>query len=92
MHGETSNVEAELCITCRAPEHEASSLIGFYDGDSAVGDHCYFKKQPETPHESDLALKAVRANCCGSYRYAGPDPEVKAKLREQGDMDAIDSP
>jgi len=44
MHGETSNVEAELCITSRAPEHEAPSLIGFYDGDSAVGDHCYFKK------------------------------------------------
>ena len=50
------------------------------------------RSSPETPHEIDLALKAVRANCCGSYRYAGPDPEVKAKLREQGDMDAIDSP
>jgi hypothetical protein len=40
-----------------------------------VQSHCYFKKQPETGVEVDFAIKAVEANCCGSFRYAGSDRE-----------------
>jgi hypothetical protein len=52
--------------------------------------HCYFKKQPETPAEFDRAVKAVSANCCGSYHYAGADSAVKQELRQAGCEWAID--
>ena len=85
-------VECDLCITCRNPEHAAPTLIGFSEADSGISDHCFFKKQPETPMEIELAIKAVGANCCGSYRYGGSNTEIKARLREQGDLDSIDNP
>ena len=86
-------VQNDLCITCRAPESVARDLIGFYEDPSGSGasSHCYFKKQPKTPEEIARAVKAVRANCCGCYRYAGSDAEVKGKLREAGCEDAIDT-
>ena len=86
-------VQNDLCITCRAPESVARDLIGFYEDTSGSGasSHCYFKKQPKPPEEIDRAVKAVRANCCGCYRYAGADAEVKEKLREAACEDAIDA-
>jgi len=50
-------------------------LIGFYEDPAGTGarSHCCFKKQPETLEEIDRAVKAVWANCCGCYRYAGSD-------------------
>ncbi|HST12130.1 MAG TPA: hypothetical protein VLL05_17275 [Terriglobales bacterium] len=75
-------VQNDYCITCRAPESVAPDLIGFYEDPSGTGRrrHCYFKKQPQTPEETDRAVKAVWANCCGSYRYAGTDSDVQKKL------------
>ena len=85
-------VQHDLCIMCRAPESVASDLIGFYEDPSGsnIRSHCYFKKQPKTPEEIDRAVKAVWANCCGCYRYAGSDAEVKEKLREAGCEGAIE--
>jgi hypothetical protein len=87
-------VQCQECITCRAPEAVAPELIGFYEDPSGRGaqGHCYFKKQPETAEEMDHAVKAVWANCCGSYHYAGSDPAVKEKLRKADCKWAIDDP
>jgi hypothetical protein len=85
-------VQNEECIICRAPESVAPDLIGFYDDPSGTNarSHCFFKKQPQSPEEIDLAVKAVWANCCGSYRYAGTDPDVKAKLKRANCESAIE--
>ena len=85
-------VEKDLCITCRAPEAVAPNLIGFHEdqSDSNVRSHCYFKKQPETMAEVDCAIKAVAANCCGSFRYAGSDRDVMKRLRRAHCQEAID--
>jgi len=77
-------VESDMCITCGAPEAVAPDLI------AGSRSHCYFKKQPQTPEELDRAVKAVWACCCGSYHYAGSDPEIKDKLRRAGCEQAID--
>lgn len=79
-------VQQDYCITCRTPESVAPDLIGFHEGPPATGahSHCYFKKQPQTPEEIARAVQAVWANCCGSYWYAGSDPEVKDKLKKAG--------
>ena len=85
-------VENDLCITCRAPEAVAPDLIGFHEDPSGsnVRSHCYFKKQPETVTEIEGAIKAVAANCCGSFRYAGSDREVIKRLRSAKCQEAID--
>ena len=76
-------VRNDECIVCRAPEVVAPDLIGFYEDPSGTGarSHCYFKKQPQTPAEIDRAMKAVWANCGGSYSYAGAEPKIKKKLK-----------
>jgi hypothetical protein len=85
-------VQCDECIICGAPESVAPDLIGFYKDPSGTNarSHCYFKKQPETPAEFDRAVKAVSANCCGSYHYAGADSAVKQELRRAGCEWAID--
>ena len=79
-------------FTCRAPESVAPDLIGFFEDPSGTGrrSHCYFKKQPETAGEIDRAVRAVQSNCCGSYRYAGSDTEVKKQLKSAGCENAIE--
>ena len=85
-------VQNEFCIICRAPESVALDLVGFHEDPSGTNakSHCYFIKQPETIGEIDRAVKAVTANCCGSFRYAGSDPEVIEKLRRAHCENAID--
>src|SRR5215475_6250741 len=79
-------VQRDECIACDAPRHCAPDLIGWYEDPSGTGQqsHCFFKKQPVTPDEIDRAIKAVSANCCGSYHYSGSDPKIKRKLRSAG--------
>ena len=67
-------VEQDLCILCRAPEAVAPDLVG---GNFR---HCYFKKQPESPQELELAIQAVEHCCCGAYRYRGTDSAVIQRL------------
>lgn len=85
-------VQRDECIICRAPESVAPDLIGFYEDPSGnhARSHCYFKKQPQSLEEIALAVKAVWANCCGSYRYAGSDPEVKESLKKANCESAIE--
>jgi len=76
-------VQKDLCITCGAPESVAPNLIGSFLDPSGTNrtSHYYFKKQPESAEELDRTIKAVQVSCCGAYRYAGADPDVKEKLR-----------
>lgn len=72
----------QLCIACKAPEHEAPDLMSH--GDESQGYHCYFKRQPETPEEIERACRAVEVGCCESVRYGGRDPQILARLSEFG--------
>jgi hypothetical protein len=85
-------VQKDLCIACRAPESVAPDLIGFFVDASGTNriSHCYFRKQPKTAEELDRAIKAMQVSCCGAYRYAGADLDVKEKLKLAGEDAAID--
>lgn len=69
-------VTPEECIICRAPELVAPELIGFDE----VHSHCYWRRQPETPEEVNLAIEAVRACCCGNHRYEGEDESIRGRI------------
>ena len=86
-------VERDLCLICKAPEHEAPDLMGFFDGDQigVAGSHCYFKKQPETTEETERAISAMQVACCGALRYDGEDQEMIKRLLAAGiESDCID--
>jgi hypothetical protein len=85
-------VRNDECITCRAPEAVAPDLIGFYEDSTGTSarSHCYFKRQPKSPEEIDRAVKAVLANCCGSYRYAGSNTDINKKLTAANCSFALD--
>jgi hypothetical protein len=69
----------DTCITCLAPEREASELMGL---DEATG--CYFSRQPQTPEELEHAIEAVRVSCVEALRYAGNDSGILERLRAKG--------
>lgn len=80
-------VQRHECIACGVPKTVAPDLVEF---DAETMDHCYFKKQPTSPDEIFLAIRAVEVCCCGSYRYSGDDEEIKKRLKKAGCVDAID--
>jgi hypothetical protein len=80
-------VEVGLCLVCAAPEHEAPSLMS-HCTDSY---HCYFKKQPNTPDETLIAIRAVQVGCCGAVRYGGTDPNIISQLVALGLDDNCDA-
>ena len=69
-------VEADQCISCRAPEAEAPDLIRFDDTHGS----CYFYRQPVGPDETLHAIAALSVCCIGAVRYAGADPEILRRL------------
>jgi|SRR5687768_2915923 len=66
----------DQCIACHAPEAEAPGLMAF---DEAAGT-CYFRCQPATPAEVDLAVNAVSVACCDALHYDGDDPAVLVRF------------
>lgn len=78
MNRDLFYIESDGCLACCIPEREAPTLIGFRRG------HCCFKKQPETPEETEQAIRALDASCIDSIRYAGKDPAVLQRLRDLG--------
>lgn len=68
-------VEYNACISCDAPCNEAPELMA-YDEDM----HCYFKRQPQTPEETEHAINAVCVSCIEGVLYEGNDPEIIKKL------------
>jgi hypothetical protein len=74
-------VENGCCISCGAPEHEAPDLMS-HDENDEVFYHCYFKKQPSTPEETEQAIQAVWVSCCGAVQYEGDDPKILQRFAE----------
>ena len=65
------------CASCGLPEVVAPDLIA---GGGASGDHCVWKKQPETPEELGQAIKVLQTQDLDCHRYAGKNPEILARL------------
>ena len=65
------------CTLCGVPETLAPDLIGRSDQEI---EHCYWKKQPETPDEIDRAIKVLTSQELGCYRYAGLDPKILNRI------------
>jgi hypothetical protein len=78
-------VEDQCCISCEAPCSEAPDLMAFSDEH-----HCYFKKQPSTPEETERAIMACVVSCVRAVRYAGDDPTIIERFRQLDSRDSCD--
>jgi len=67
------------------PEAIAPELFA-WDGN----DHCFVKRQPTTPAETDQALQVVAHAELSCIRYRGLDPEVLARFAELGEPELCD--
>ncbi len=80
------------CIICMLPVETAPNLIGFHQDNSGAHkqSHCYFKKQPTTPEENELAIESLNNACCGALRYCGSDKAIIGKIGEGHNPGAVD--
>jgi len=69
---------------CGVPDDEAPELFGSAD------DHCYVKRQPQTPAEHDAMVNAMRAQELACIRYAGNDKALLRRLVDIGEGDQCD--
>src|ERR1041385_3607818 len=67
------------CMSCGAPEMHAPKLMS-HDSDG----HCFFARQPASPHETNEAIVSTWASCCGALRYGGTDEGILIRLAELG--------
>ena len=81
-------VEDGECLVCHVPESEAPDLIG---ADVGEYEHCFVKKQPETPEELERMFHAIRASCIGCLRYRGTDPRILKVFRDELGDDLCDN-
>lgn len=82
-------VENDDCLTCGACVEAAPILLTYSEREYP---HCYFYRQPETPTEIDLAIKAVQISDVKALRYAGSDEYILRRLVElglEGQCDAL---
>lgn len=75
------------CMACGAPENEASTLMSHDD----VSGHCFFSHQPANQEETDSAIRALWASCCGAVRYGGDDESVLVRLHQIGMSSCCDN-
>lgn len=75
------------CMSCGAPEMEAEGLMAH-----AEGGHCYFASQPGTEEQTNSALRAMGASCCGAVRYGGIDRDILVRIERLGMSDQSDHP
>jgi hypothetical protein len=68
------------CISCKAPEHAAPTLMGYEKAPDGKTGHCFFKKQPVGDEETRQAICAVQVACCAALRYAGNHPAILQEL------------
>jgi hypothetical protein len=80
-------VTGGCCTACGAPIDAAPGLFA-YDRSS----HCYVKRQPATPGETEQALLAVRRAELACIRYRGADPGVLQRFAELGQLELCDAP
>jgi hypothetical protein len=68
------------CMACGYPHVLAPDLMAWEIDAEGRHQHCYFKKQPETPSELDQAVNAVAGSCCGALCYGGSDPDIRKRI------------
>ena len=66
-------VEKGQCLACGVPHVVAPDLVGWTDEKTQ---HCFWKKQPETPEELERAIAVLEAQELECHRYAGSDPAI----------------
>jgi hypothetical protein len=64
-------VADQCCTLCGVPQGEAPSLFA----DTEDENHCYVKKQPETPEEFQAMLRVLRYQEFDCVRYHGKTPK-----------------
>lgn len=72
-------VEDGCCTLCGVPDSIAPELFGVTD------DHCYVKRQPQTPDEHDAMVHVMVSQELGCVRYAGADESLLRRLAENGE-------
>ncbi len=77
----------DLCLRCCLPHGEAPELLNDLAKDF---DQCYFRRQPQSPAETEQAIQAIHVSCVCALRYAGSDPQILARLKELGDAHQCD--
>lgn len=77
-------VEDGCCTLCDVPNSLAPELFGGSD------DHCYVKRQPQTPDEIDAMVYVMVSQELGCIRYAGSDEALLRRLAENGEGDQCD--
>jgi len=70
-------VEKGQCLACGVPHVVAPDLVGWTD---EKVQHCYWKKQPETPAELERAIAVLEAQELECHRYAGTDPAILKRV------------
>jgi hypothetical protein len=66
-------VEKGQCLACGVPHVVAPDLVGWTD---EKAQHCFWKKQPESPAELERAIAILEAQELECHRYAGTDPAI----------------
>jgi hypothetical protein len=70
-------VEKGQCLACGVPQVVAPDLVGWTD---EKVQHCFWKKQPETPAELERAIAILEAQELECHRYAGTDPAILKRV------------
>jgi len=68
------------CMYCgMAPAEALELLVEPTDSDNS---QCYFKRQPETPDEIIMAIRAIAVSEAEAIRYGGDDPNILQLLSD----------
>ncbi len=74
-------------MSCTVPQSEAPDLFG---QTSEPCYHCFVKKQPNTPEETERMLATIRLSELHCIRYRGMDPAIFSRISASGDLDVCD--
>ncbi|MDC7684970.1 hypothetical protein PQU92_16925 [Asticcacaulis sp. BYS171W] len=81
-------VEDGCCMSCGVPESEAGDMFEWDELETYV--HCYVRRQPETPSDTEKMLNVVWNAEVECIRYAGSDPEIIRRLVQSGEGSVCD--
>jgi hypothetical protein len=82
-------VEDGCCTLCSVPLDGAPDLFA-YAPDADRPDHCFVKRQPESPAELERMVEVTANAELGCIRYRGHAPRVLGALRARGALDRSD--
>ena len=70
-------VEAGCCMQCCIVHGEAPDLLNDL---KQPFEHCFFRRQPQTPEEIEQAISAICVSCICALRYGGTDESIISTL------------